>query len=112
MAVYRFAYIAALAAAVVFSQAYAGHLSSVMLITFAVLPAVSFIFTFTAKIAFFFRFDISEDTVEKNNPLKVRIFIKNRFIFPSSTTYIKASMPGFSEKKRRTDYFFSRPVSD
>ncbi len=99
MAVYRFAYIAALAAAVVFSQAYAGHLSSVMLITFAVLPAVSFIFTFTAKIAFFFRFDISEDTVEKNNPLKVRIFIKNRFIFPSSTTYIKASMPGFSEKK-------------
>ena len=54
MAVYRFAYIAALAAAVVFSQAYAGHLSSVMLITLAVLPVVSFIFTFTAKIAFFF----------------------------------------------------------
>ncbi len=99
MAVYRFAYIAALAAAVVFSQAYAGHLSSVILISLLILPLFSLVFTFAAKAAFSFKFDISEDTVEKNKSLKVRIFIKNRFLFPSSTTYIKASMPGFSEKK-------------
>lgn len=99
MAVYRFAYLAALAAAIVFSQAYSGHLSSVVLITVITLPVLSFIFTIIAKISFAFRFDISNDTVEKNYPLRVRIFIKNRFIFPASTTYIKASMPGFSEKK-------------
>lgn len=99
MAVYRFAYIAALVAAVVFSQSYAGHLSSVVLITIMILPLLSLVFTFIAKLSFSFRFDISEDTVEKNHSLRVRIYIKNHFIFPASTTYIKASMPGFSEKK-------------
>jgi len=99
MAVYRFAYIAALIAAIVFSQGYAGHLSSVILITVMVLPLLSLIFTFIAKISFTFRYDINNDTVEKNHSLRVRIFIRNRFIFPASTTYIKASMPGFSEKK-------------
>lgn len=99
MAVYRFAYIAALAAALVFSQCYSGHLSSVVLITVVILPLLSLIFTFIARISFAFRYDISEDTVEKGGSLKVRIFIKNRFVFPASTTYIKASMPGFSEKK-------------
>ncbi len=99
MAVYRFAYIAALAAAVIFSQAYVGHLSSVILITLLALPVFSLIFIFAAKTAFFFGYNISENVVEKNKPLRVSIFIKNRFLFPCSTAYIKASMPGFSEKK-------------
>ncbi|MBD5113723.1 MAG: DUF58 domain-containing protein [Ruminococcaceae bacterium] len=99
MAVYRFAYIAVLVAAVVFSQAYAGHLSSVILITVIVLPIVSLALTFMAKTSFTISFDTSAETIEKNKTLRVRIFIKNNFMFPSSSTYISASMPGLSEKK-------------
>lgn len=99
MAVYRFAYSVVLIVAIVFSQVYSGHLSSVLLITVMILPVLSLIFTFAAKLAFYFRFDVGETTIEKYQPLHVRIFIGNRFIFPASTTYIKASMPGFSEKR-------------
>lgn len=99
MAVYRFAYIAVLVASVVFSQAYAGHLSSVVLITVIVLPIVSLVLTFIAKTSFTVTFDTSAETIEKNKTLRVRVFIKNNFLFPSSSTYISASMPGLSEKK-------------
>ncbi|MCM1054573.1 MAG: DUF58 domain-containing protein [Bacteroides sp.] len=99
MAVYRFAYIAVLAAAAVFSQAYAGHLSSVILITVLILPIISLILTFIAKTAFSVSFDTSAEMIEKTKTLKVRVFIKNNFVFPSSSTYISASMPGLSEKK-------------
>lgn len=99
MAVYRFAYVAVLIAAIAFSQAYAGHLSSVVLITVVALPVASFIFTFIAKFAFTVSFDTDAEVLEKNKAVKLRIFIKNRFLFPCSSTYISASMPGFSEKK-------------
>lgn len=99
MAVYRFAYIAALVASVVFSQAYAGHLSSVVLITVIALPIVSLVLTFIVKTTFTVTFDTSAETIEKNKTLRVRVFIKNNFLFPSSSTYISASMPGLSEKK-------------
>lgn len=99
MAVYRFAYAAVLVAAVVFSQAYAGHLSAVLLITVIAVPIVSLILTFIVKTSFTVSFDTRAETIEKNNTLRLRIFIKNNFFFPSSSTYISASMPGLAEKK-------------
>lgn len=99
MEIYRFLYTMILIAAAAFSQAYAGHLSSVILITLLILPLFSYAFTFAVKSAFFFEYSIDEEVIEKNKPLKMSFLIKNRSLFPCSSAYIQASMPGFSEKK-------------
>lgn len=98
MASYRFAYISLLVVAGVFSQAYAGPLSSIIFITFLVLPAVSFILALIARLAFKISFDKSPLVIEKGGCLKLQILIKNRFIVPCSCAYITAYMPNLKGK--------------
>lgn len=96
MAAYRFAYLSLLVLAGVFSQAYAGPLSSVIFITLLILPAISFILTLTAKLAFKLTFDGSPVTIQKGETLKLQVFVKNRFIVPCSCVYITAFMPNLN----------------
>lgn len=110
MAFYRFAYIALFAAALAFSQIYAGHLSSVLLITVMVLPVVSLLLTVAARIAFAVTFDTSPAAIEKNKNLNLRVVIKNRFILPCASVCIFASMPGFSEQKNARLIFSLLPL--
>lgn len=96
MATYRFAYISVLVVAGVFSQAYAGPLSSIIFITLLVLPAVSFILALTARLAFKISYDNSPLVIEKGGCLKLQIMIKNKFIVPCSCAYIVAYMPNLN----------------
>lgn len=96
MAAYRFAYLSLLVVAGVFSQAYAGHLSSVIFITLLILPVFSFILALTARLAFKLSFDNSPMVIEKGERLKLQVFVKNRFIVPCSCVYITAFMPNLN----------------
>lgn len=96
MAAYRFAYLSLLVVAGVFSQAYAGPLSSVIFITLLILPVISFILALTARLAFKLSFDNSPIVIEKGERLKLQVLVKNRFIVPCSCVYITAFMPNLN----------------
>lgn len=96
MAAYRFAYLSLLVVAGVFSQAYAGPLSSVIFITLLILPVISFILALTARFAFKLSFDNSPVVIEKGERLKLQVLVKNRFIVPCSCVYITAFMPNLN----------------
>lgn len=96
MAAYRFAYLSLLLVAGVFSQAYAGPLSSVIFITILVLPVISFILALTARLAFKLSFDKSPVVIEKGERLKLQVMVKNRFVVPCSCVYITAYMPNLN----------------
>ena len=96
MAAYRFAYLSLLVVAGVFSQAYAGPLSSVIFITLLILPVVSFVLALTARLAFKLSFDNSPVMIEKGDRLKLQVLVKNRFIVPCSCVYITAFMPNIN----------------
>lgn len=96
MAAYRFAYLSLLVVAGVFSQAYAGPLSSVIFITLLILPVVSFILALTARLAFKLSFDNSPVMIEKGDRLKLQVLVRNRFIVPCSCVYITAFMPNIN----------------
>lgn len=93
MAAYRFAYLSLLVVAAVFSQAYAGPMSSVIFITILLLPAVSFILALIGRLAFNISFDTAPVTIEKGDRLKLQVAVKNRFIVPCSCIYITATVP-------------------
>lgn len=109
MAFYRFAYIALFAAALAFSQIYAGHLSSVVFITVMILPAVSLLLTIASRFSLSVTFDTSPVAIEKNKNLNLRVVIKNKFIFPCTSVCIFASMPGFAEQKNARLIFSMLP---
>ena len=93
MAVYRIIYGVLLAAAMVFSQVYSGHLSSVLLITVLLLPCISLLMVIVSRFAFKIRFDGKKEVLCKGDELFIRIPVSNRFIFPFSSAVIEASMP-------------------
>lgn len=110
MAVYRIIYGILLAAALVFSQAYAGHLSSVVLITVLVLPCISLIMTVISRFAFKLRFDDRDEVICKGDQLFVRIPVSNRFIFPFSSAVIEAVMPTAEDNKKAFMVFSLAPL--
>ena len=81
MTAYRIAYAAFFAAALAFSQIYAGHLSSVTLITVLVLPFVSLFIAAIERFALKLVFDCASVTVERGTEVRVQLTVKNRFIF-------------------------------
>ena len=99
MAACRIAYAALLVAALAFSQTYAGHLSSVFLITVLVLPLVSLIMAVIVRFALKPEFDCSPVIVERGTEVKLQLFVKNRFVFPSSAMFITASMPDVEDQR-------------
>ncbi|MCH5200217.1 MAG: DUF58 domain-containing protein [Oscillospiraceae bacterium] len=110
MATYRIIYGIVLAAALAFSQMYAGHLSSVILITVLVLPCISLIMTVISRFAFKLRFDGKREVLCKGSELYIRIPVSNRFIFPFSSAVIEASMPTNQDNKRAVMVFSLAPL--
>lgn len=106
MAAYRIAYAAFLAVALAFSQIYAGHLSSVTLITVLALPFVSLFIAVIERFALKLVFDCTSVTVERGTEVRVQLTVKNRFVFPCSSLFITASMPDI-EDKREAKLIFS-----
>lgn len=99
MAAYRIAYAALFVAALAFSQIYAGHLSSVVFITVAVLPFASLFMVIIQRFALKLYFDCKAVTVERGTQLKLQLTAQNRFFFPCSTLYVTASMPDVEEHR-------------
>ena len=106
MTAYRIAYAAFFAAALAFSQVYAGHLSSVTLITVLALPFFSLIIAVIERFALKLVFDCASVTVERGTEVRVQLTVKNRFVFPCSSIFITASMPDI-EDKREAKLIFS-----
>lgn len=96
MTAYRFAYLSLLIISAVFSQTYAGHLSSVIFITLLLLPVFSFMLALIAKLSLKLSFDESPYSAEKGERLKFQVTVKNRFIVPCSCVYITAAMPNIN----------------
>lgn len=99
MAAYRIAYAALFVAALAFSQIYAGHLSSVVLITVFILPFASLIIAVIERFALKLYFDCNPVTVERGTEVKLQLTAINRFIFPCSSLFVTASMPDIDERK-------------
>ena len=110
MAVYRIIYGILLIAALVFSQAYAGHLSSVILITVLILPCVSLLMTIVCRAAFHLYFDGKREVLCKGEELYIRIPVANRFIFPFSSAVIEAAMPTAEDNKKACMVFSLAPL--
>ena len=110
MAVYRIIYGVLAAAAVIFSQAYAGHLSSVLLITVLLLPCISLLMAVVCRAAFKLRFDEKQELLRKGEELYLRITAVNRFIFPCSAAVIAVSLPGKPENKKANMVFSMAPL--
>ena len=110
MAVYRIIYGVLLVAALVFSQAYAGHLSSVIFITVLVLPCVSLIMTVVNRFAFKLHFDGKREVLSRGGELYIRIPVANRFIFPFSSAVIEATMPTAEDNKKAIMVFSLAPL--
>ena len=106
MAAYRIAYAALLAAALAFSQIYAGHLSSVVLITVLILPLVSLIMAVIVRFSLKLAFDCTPVTVERGTEVKARLTVKNRSPFPCSSLFITASLSD-PEDQRGSKLIFS-----
>ena len=109
MAVYRIIYGIILAAALIFSQAYAGHLSSVILITVLVLPCISLFMAIVCRFAFHLHFDGKREVLCKGDELFIRIPVSNRFIFPFSSAMIDVSMPSAEDSKKACMVFSLAP---
>ena len=110
MATYRIIYGIVLAAALAFSQAYAGHLSSVLLITVLVLPCISLAMTVISRFAFKLRFDDKREVLCKGSELFIRIPVFNRFIFPFSSAVIEVSLPTAEDSKKAVMVFSLAPL--
>lgn len=110
MAVYRIIYGIILVAALIFSQAYAGHLSSVTLITVLVLPCISLLMTVVCRFAFRLHFDGKREVLCKGDELFIRIPVTNRFIFPFSSAVIDVSMPSDRDNQKACMVFSLAPL--
>ena len=110
MAVYRIIYGILLIAALVFSQAYAGHLSSVILITVLLLPLISLFMAIVCRFAFRLRFDGRQEVLCKGEELYIKIPVTNRFIFPFSSAVIEATMPTEQDNKSACMVFSLAPL--
>ena len=110
MATYRIIYGTVLTAALVFSQMYAGHLSSVILITVLLLPCISLFMAVVSRFAFKLRFDGKREVLCKGSELYIRIPVSNRFIFPFSSAVIEASMPTGQDNKKAVMVFSLAPL--
>lgn len=110
MAVYRIIYGVVLAAAVIFSQSYAGHLSSVLLITVLLLPCISLLMAVVCRAAFKLRFDDKQELICKGQEIYMRISAVNRFIFPCSAMAIDVSLPDKPENKKGSMVFSLAPL--
>lgn len=106
MAASRIAYAALLVASMAFSQIYAGHLSSVVLITVLALPLASLLMAVIQRFALKLELDCSPITVERGTEVKLQLTVINRFVFPCSTLFVTASMPDI-EDQRDAKLFFS-----
>ena len=109
MAVYRIIYGVLLTAALVFSQAYAGHLSSVILITMLILPCISLFMAVVCRFAFSLSFNETREVLCKGEELYIRIPVSNRFIFPFSSAVIEAAMPTVEDNKKACMVFSLAP---
>lgn len=109
MAAYRIIYGALLAAAVIFSQVYSGHLSSVLLITMLLLPCISLLMAVVCRAAFKLRCDDKQELLCKGDELYMNITAVNRFIFPCSAALIDVSLPGKPEGKKANIVFSLSP---
>lgn len=98
MAAYRLGYIILLICGAVFSQVYAGHLSSVIFISLLIMPVISLLITIIQRFAFKLTFDSELQKAERGDNLKFRITALNRFILPCSNILITALMPGTMDK--------------
>ena len=110
MAVYRIIYGILLTAALVFSQAYSGHLSSVILITVLVLPCISLVMAVVSRFAFHLYFDGKREVLRKGDDLFIRIPVSNRFIFPFSSAVIEATMPTAEDNRSACMVFSLAPL--
>ena len=110
MAVYRIIYGILFAAALVFSQSYAGHLSSVILITVTILPCISLFMAIVCRFAFHLHFDDNDEVLCKGEELYIKIPVSNRFIFPFSSAVIEATMPTNLDNKKASMVFSLAPL--
>ncbi|MCM1298060.1 MAG: DUF58 domain-containing protein [Firmicutes bacterium] len=99
MAAYRLGYILLLLCGAVFSQVYAGHLSSVVFLSLLIMPVISLLLTLIQRFAFQLSFDGSLQKAERGDNLKFRITVLNRFVIPCSNVLITALMPGTLDKR-------------
>lgn len=109
MAVYRIIYGLLLATALVFSQSYAGHLSSVILITVLILPCISLFMAVVCRFAFRLSFNEKREVLCKGEELYFNIPVANRFIFPFSSAVIEATMPTAEDNKKACMVFSLAP---
>lgn len=110
MASYRALYSILLILTAAFSQIYMGHLSSVIFISTAALPMVTLILAIVGRAAVSVEIDRKKTVVEKGDPVKVNIFVKNRFIFPCSSVMINVFLPDPSDKKNARLIFSLSPL--
>lgn len=99
MAASRIAYAALLVASMAFSQIYAGHLSSVVMITVLILPFASLLMAVIQRFALKLELDCTPITVERGTEVKLQLTVINRFIFPCSTLFVTASMPDIEDQR-------------
>ena len=99
MAAYRLGYILLLICGAVFSQVYAGHLSSVVFLSLLIMPVVSLLITLIQRFTFKLTFDSVLQKAERGDNLKFQITALNRFILPCSNVLITAIMPGTLDKR-------------
>ena len=99
MAVNRLIYALILVLSIAATQMYAGHFSSVLLITVIAAPLVSLIIALIQLAALKVQMDSRAEMPVRGENLKVRIPITDRFILPLSTGVLYASMPASAEQK-------------
>lgn len=109
MASYRIGYIFLLICAIVFSQVYAGHLSSVVLLSLLIMPVISLIITLIQRFTFKLTFDGMMQKAERGDDLKIRITVRNRSFIPFSNILITAIMPDTLDKRDARLIFSLRP---
>lgn len=107
---YRLVYILLAVCALAFSQVYAGHLSSVVLITVLALPVLSLSIAVIQRFAFKLIFDNKPQSVERGDNLRLQIMAQNRFIFPCSNAFITAEMPSTSSQRSARLIFSMFPL--
>lgn len=104
---YRVLYILLLLIAFVFALTYKGNLSTVILVSLLVLPAVSFLLLLAGYFTVKAHIDGGSEVYQKSEGFKITVSVRNVLPFPLAPLKITADMPDIAPDGKSADLVFS-----